>query len=447
MKIIKLFTPLIIFILFSFYISVNAQDSKGNLDNAYKYYNEGKTSDAIQIFENYLKTHKDDINIYLQLAYAYKQIGKTEEAQNYFFYVALNSTDKNQINAAKDEIKFLTQSKNPNNLKTSGDEDELNKGYSLINKGDISSAIQVFEKFKIKHPFNTKVSLQLGYLYNDRKRYVKALDEFEFVKYNSKDKSEVDDATQSVFYLKDIVINNAPLSTDIYFYNIYDSYQQNYIGNFVGHINFKLWQNAYLGPYADVYMDAKSKRDKILNDRYFEGGAFFKYRITDFLGFELRTGYVQEIDYDKISFNYKPLVYMGTRIGSPSPYLSYKNANRIFLYSDIFSTGLYDYKFRNIFGQLQIKEVLRYLTGGFSYLEFYLTQMILADSKKLDYNNYIEAGGGITFKPSFINFPALFIEATNKTYFTGPQGNYFEGPFKNTFQIKAGFLINLKTLL
>ncbi|MCX6165612.1 MAG: hypothetical protein NTU73_12260 [Ignavibacteriae bacterium] len=80
-------------------------------------------------------------------------------------------------------------------------------------------------------------------------------------------------------------------------------------------------------------------------------------------------------------------------------------------------------------------------------MEFYLSQMALADSKQLDYNNYLEVGSGITFKPNIINFPVLFLEATNKTFFIGPEGSYFKGSLKNTFQVKAGLLINLKTLL
>jgi hypothetical protein len=194
-------------------------------------------------------------------------------------------------------------------------------------------------------------------------------------------------------------------------------------------------------------MDAKSNEHKILNDRYFESGGFFKYKLTDYFGMELRTGYVYEMDYNRSSFTYKPMLFLGTRFGNPLPYLSYKNTKKSFLYLDIFSSGLYDYKFKNIFGQVELKEVFRYLTGGFSYFEFYLTQMTIADSRKLDYNNYMEAGGGISFKPNLMNFPSLFIEATNKTFFVGPNGNYFEGSYKNTFQIKAGFLINLKTLL
>jgi hypothetical protein len=444
-KILK--TALIICLIFTV-MRVYAQETEENLDLAYKYLNTGNTADASLIFENYLKTHPGDLKIYLQLAYTYKQSGKVEDAKDYFNYVAFNSEDNKQINTAKEELKLLASNKNNGSpLMTSGDDEELNEGYSLINKGEINSAIGLFERYKLRHPSNTKISLQLGYLYNDKKYYSKALDEFKFVDSKSKNRVEIDKAAQSIYYLKDIMNNNSKRSTDIYFYNVYDSYQDNYISNLIGHMNFKLWKNAFIGPYGDIYLDAKSKESKILNDRYVEGGGFFKYRLTNFLGFEFRTGYVHEIDYNKGSFNYKPILFMGTRFGNPLPYLSQKNTKNSYLYLDIFSTGLYDYKFRNLFGQVQLKEVLRYLTGGFSYLEFYFSQMTLADSKQLDYNNYIEVGSGITFKPNLMNFPALFIEATNKTFFVGPNGKYFDGTLKNTFQIKAGFLINLKTIL
>jgi Tfp pilus assembly protein PilF len=447
MKCNKLILLLTVIFLCNSGIMLFAQESESKLGLAYEYLNAGNTSEAIQVFENYLKTNPGDLKIYLQVAYAYKLIGNNEEAKDYFNYVIFNSADNNQINTAKEELKILSPSKNTNQLVTSGDDDELNKGFNYINKGDINSAIPIFEKYKLRHPSNTGISLQLGYLYNDKKEYTKALEEFEFVASKSKDRGEIDKASQSIYYLKDMMINNSKRSTDLYFYNTYDSYQDNYISNLIGHINFKLWKNAFIGPYADVYLDAKSKAGYILNDRYAEAGGFFKYRITDYLGFELRTGYVHEIDYNKNSFNYKPILNLGTRVGNPLPYLNYNNTKKAYLYLDIFSSGLYDYKFRNIFGQVQLKEVLRYLTGGFSYLEFYFSQMTLADSKQLDYNNYVEAGGGITFKPNLVNFPALFLEATNKTFFVGPDGKYFSGSFKNTFQIKAGFLINLKTLL
>ncbi|HEY5122783.1 MAG TPA: hypothetical protein VIK14_03530, partial [Ignavibacteria bacterium] len=72
---------------------------------------------------------------------------------------------------------------------------------------------------------------------------------------------------------------------------------------------------------------------------------------------------------------------------------------------------------------------------GYSYFEFYLGQNVLGDTKQYDFNNYGEISAGINFKPNIINFPLLFVEATNKYYWLG-------GPTKNSFQIKAGFLLN-----
>jgi hypothetical protein len=109
--------------------------------------------------------------------------------------------------------------------------------------------------------------------------------------------------------------------------------------------------------------------------------------------------------------------------------------------------GLYDYKFRNLFGLLLSKEVYRAMTGGYSYFEFYLTQLILADSRRLDYNNYGEIGIGVNFKPDLAKFPVIFLEATNKTFLIGPGGQFLQGTLRNTFQIKAGFLLNFNTKL
>jgi len=434
---------LLVIVCMNYYTSIYAQDTKGDLNLAYGYLNTGNTSSAIQIFNEYLAFHPEDLKIYLQLAYAYKQTGNKDDAKFYFSYVANNSNDNTQINLAKEELNLLSSFRS--NL--INDDDELNYAYSLINKGNIHEAINVFEKYKSKHPDNINLSLQLGYLYNSQRNYKKALEEFETVKSGTKNSEEKDKASESIYYLKDMLINNSNKSTDLYFNNLYDSYQDNYISNLVGHINLKLWNRAYAGPYADVYMDSKSRTNRIYNDRYVEAGAFFKYRLTDFLGIEFRTGYVNEIDFNKSSINFKPILDLGTRFGNPLFYSDYKRTKSSFVYLDAFSTSLYDYKFRNFFSQLQLKEVFRYLTGGYSFLEFYTSQMILADSKQLDYNNYAEFGGGLTFKPDFSNFPVLYVEATNKTFFVGPDGRYFTGPYKNTFQLKAGFILNLKTTL
>jgi hypothetical protein len=174
---------------------------------------------------------------------------------------------------------------------------------------------------------------------------------------------------------------------------------------------------------------------------------FIRLNFTENIGLEIRTGYAHEIDLQKNSFVFKPILFMGTRLGEPPFYLSRKDFRTEYFYMDIYSAELYDSKFRNLFAQLQLKEVLRYMTGGYSYLEFYLCQQASADSRQLDYNNYGEFGIGMDFKPNMLNFPALFVEATNKIYIIGPTGQYFQGSLRNTFQFKAGFIINFNTRL
>lgn len=327
------------------------------------------------------------------------------------------------------------------------DDDELKKGYEYIKQGDNKNAIIVFEKYKLKHPSEIKIYLQLGYLYSNIKDFEKALTNFEFVEENSKNTDEVDNVARSIYYTKELIISNSFKSMNIYFHNFYDTYYNNYISNFITHLNLKVTKNLYTGFYVDVFADSRSKTGTIYNDRYLEGGGFFKFKLTESVGLELRAGYVREIDFNKNSFNFKPILYAGTRIGNPLFYLGEKNKGTNYFYFDIYSTALYDYKFRNFFGQLQTKEVLRSMAGEFSYFEFYLSQSVLADSKQLDYNNLAEIGFGVNFKPNSAYFPVLFIETSNKTYFLGSSGKYFEGPLKNTFQFKAGFLINFNTKL
>ena len=329
----------------------------------------------------------------------------------------------------------------------SGDNDELNLGYSYLGKSEYQNAANVFEKYIIKHPSDTKIYLQLGYIYYNLSNYEKALNYFEYVESVSKNPDEIDKSNLSQYYVTDLITLNSQKSLNIYFYNVYDSYYKNYVTNLVGHINLKISKNTSSGVYIDSYLDSKSNPDNILNDRYFEGGGFFRIKLTDYAGFELRAGYVREIDYNKSSFNFKPILSLGKILGNPAIYYGSKNSRSDYFYFDVFSTGLYDYKFRNLFGQLQMKEVLRHMTGGFSYLEFYLTQRLLADSKQLDYNNYSEIGFGLSFKPDLINFPVIFLEMTNKMYLISPEGLYLQGPLKNAFQVKAGLLINLNTKL
>ena len=446
----------ILFIASSF---SKAQEYDKNLEIAYNYLNNGRTNDAIPIFEDHIKQYPGDMQSNLQLAYAYKKIGNIDKATEIFNHVASNSSDREEIILANNELSHLKTGKQTSsaleNLKESvnsdldnkGDLDDLNKGYNYISQGEYNKAIDIFEIYKSKHPEDTKVYLQLGYLYDKLGMYKNSLDCFNYVYDNSKNSDEVDKAARSRYYMNDLVVKNSFESASIYFYNVYDSYFQNYISNLIGHINFRLFKNANTGFYADVNMDSRSKTGTIYNDRYYEVGGFFNFMFSDNLGFELRTGYVREVDFSKNSFNFKPILFAGTRIGNPAIYLGSEKSKSNNFYLDVFSMGLYDYKFRNLFGQLLTKEVFRAMSGGYSYFEFYLSQLVLADTKQLDYNNYGEIGIGVNFKPDLAKFPVIFLEATNKTFLLGPGGQFLQGKLRNTFQIKAGFLLNFNTKL
>ena len=441
----KFFFPVLIFYGLIMLNSLNifAQSYDNNLDIAYNYLNSGLTDQAISLFESHLKEYPGDVKVCMQLAYAYKQIGNKEKAEEYFKIVSQTSSDENEIKTANNELTYI----NSNPANQDNDNKELQKAYDLINQKKYKEAIDILENYKKQHPEDIKIDLQLAYLYSNEKIYDKALDKFEIVSGNSKNDDDVDASMQSIYYVKDMLVQNSAQSLNIYSYNDFDTYFNNYVTSFVGHVNFKLSKRVFTGFYLDYNFDTRTTKQNIYNDRYVEGGQFFKYVLSDNLGFEFRTGYVREFDFDKNGVNFKPILYGGTRIGNPSIYFGTKSSQTDFFYLDIYAMTLYDYKFRNFFGQLLTKEVLRSMSGDYSYFEFYLKQLVNADNQQLDFNNYIEAGFGVSYQPNLINFPSLFLEATNKTFFIGPGGNYFQGPLRNTFQFKAGILVNFNSTL
>ncbi|HEY5536393.1 MAG TPA: hypothetical protein VIL99_15835 [Ignavibacteria bacterium] len=423
---------------------IKAQDTD-SLNLAYEYYNSGRIQESIILFENYVKVNPNDTKIYLQLGFAYNNIKDFDNAIKNFDYVINNSINAEEISRAKiqksyieEEKKNLVTNENLQIKDTTVEKDpmyELNLAYKELNDGNNDKAISLFENYSKSNPTDTRVSLQLAYLYFKKEEYNKSLDKFEIVSANSKDDKEIDAAKQSIYVLRQMMPMYSKFSNDLYLYNMYDTYQENYILNFIDHFNINIAKNVYTGFYIDIFMDSRSKPDLIYNDRYIEFGGFWKVFFLKYLTFELRTGLVREIDFKNNSFNIKPILTFGYRLGEPNIYSGATTKEKEFLYVDVYSTVLYDYKFRNVFGQIYLREVARFLTGGYSYFEFYLGQNVLGDTKQYDFNNYGEISAGINFKPSLINFPLLFIEATNKFYWKG-------GPTKNSFQIKAGFLLN-----
>jgi len=429
--------------------NVFSQDTL-NLDLAYRYLNEGQTRDAITIFESYVNENPSDSKICLQLGYSYLSIYDEDKAYYYFDYVIKNATNNDDIDKAKKQIFYIEEnrkqqtkvilSSDTSNVYSSGSEtDDLNMAYRYLREGKTNLAVPLFEKYAQANPKDTKVYMQLGYLYFDRKEYRKSLDKFEYVSEHSKDCEETEKARESIFVLRQMIPMYARTSYDLYFYNIYDTYQQNYISNFLSHINFKVMNNFYTGLYVDLYLDSRSKPGLIYNDRFFEIGGFWKFYFLRYFSFELRGGYVREIDLKKNGFNVKPILAFGMRVGNPKFYAGCSTRKREFMFLDIYSTILYDYKFKNIFGQVYLRETMRFLTGGYSYFDFYLAQNIMGDTKQYDYNNFGEVIAGIGYKPNMTMFPTFFIEATNKFYWKGVP--------KNSFQVKAGFLLTFSTVL
>jgi len=435
------------------------------LNKGYELINDKKYDEAISVFNSYLNDNPNDIKIYMQLGYLYSEIKDFKNAYNSFKFVAENSIEVEEVDKAKTSMKYLrsmiikdtiTVSNETKPLKDTTQADKntelLNKGYNFINQKKYSDAIKSFNTYLIDNPNDTKIQMQLAYLYDKTGDYQNAYNKFNFVADNSNKSEEIDKARTSMWYMKDAIIKKAGTNFELYYYNFYDSYYQNYVGNLLTHLNFKLANGVYTGPYLETYLDSKSNKTNIINDRFFDIGAFLKFNIFDWMALEIRTGYVREIDFQKNSLSFKPILSMGTRFGNAPFYLDKNSVKTENFYFDIYSSGLYDYKFRNVFGTLLTKEVLRYMLGGYSFMEFYLKQEVAMDSKKIEYNNYADIGGGVSFKPNIAYFPTLFIEALSRNYIVGknPDGSdagYFNGTLKNIFQVRVGFLINYSVKL
>jgi hypothetical protein len=297
----------------------------------------------------------------------------------------------------------------------------------------------MFEEHLKQNPNDSKTHLQLGYIYYSQNKFDKSLMHFRYVGTHSNDQNDIETSKSAEYVIKDEMALSAPRSTDIYFYNFYDTYQSNYIANLVGHYNFKIVNKFYTGFYLDVYTDTRSTPELIYNDRYVEVGGFLKYNFLKNLIIEFRLGYAREIDKDSSKLNIKPMLIYFNRFGSAKIFVSSKSTSRTGLYLDLYSAAMYDYKFKNSFLDGALREVFRYNTGGYSYLESYLVQYVQFDSRRLDYNNYAEAGLGVGYHPNLAYFPILFVEPTYKSYFFGET--------KNSFQVKAGFEFIFKSPL
>lgn len=321
----------------------------------------------------------------------------------------------------------------------------LDSAYYFLNQGDSKTAGIIFENHLKLNPKDTKVRLQLGYLYYNQKNYKKSLSNFEYVGRYSTDSKDVETSRSAAYVIKEQLALNAPRSLDIYFYNFYESHQDNYIANLVTHYNFKMAPQFYTGLYADVYTDSRSKPDLIYNDRFVELGGFLRYDFFKNLFVEFRLGYARKLNQDSSVINIKPMLVYFNRLGEGKIYVNKTSDSKTSLFIDLYYAMMYDYKYKNAFAQATFQEVARFHTGGYSYVESYLVQYAQFDSRKYDYNNYVEFGTGLRFKPNIPIFPILFIEPTAKIYFYKDVNT---GVIKeNTLQIKAGFEFIFRTPL
>lgn len=321
----------------------------------------------------------------------------------------------------------------------------LDSAYYFLNKGDTRTASLIFENHLKLNPKDTKVRMQLGYLYYNQNRLDKSLKNFEYVGKHSTDSKDVEASRSASYVIKEQLALTANRSLDLYFYNFYESNQENYIANLVGHYNFKMAPKFYTGLYGDLYTDSRSKPGNIYNDRFVELGGFLRYNLLNNLFLEFRVGYARQIDQDKSDINIKPMLVYFTRFGEGKVYVNQSSKSKTSLFMDLYYAAMYDYKYRNTFLQATFQQVLRFHTGGYSFIESYLVEYAQFDSRKLDYNNYAEFGTGLRYKPNIPVFPVIFIEPTVKIYFfKNKETNILR---TNTFQVKAGFQFIFRTPL
>lgn len=404
------------------------------LNTAYSFLNKGEVDAAIPLFIEHLDQNPNDSKVLLQLGYIYLSKNEFDSSMIYFEKAKNRSTISEDVKVATREIENINNMRNSSGSVSSS---KLDSAYSLLNSGRKSDAIRLFEEYASENPKDTKVQLQLAYLYNEQKNYTKAKKYFEYVKANSTNAEEREKAETSLGYLNDFRMSLSPSSADIYFYNYYDTKQENYISNFIGKYQYRLFKNFFTGVYGDVYLDSRSKPGQIYNDRYVEGGGFFHYNFFPSLSFEFRAGYVRLIDKEENKFNFKPILTFADRFGHFPQYKKTGVPSQNF-YLDTYASALYDHKYENFYAQAQLREVLRYMIKGYSYFEVYLKQNIQGDSKQIDYNNYGELGGGIAYTFNIRNFPVLFAEAVNRFYFVKNDQGLFP---ESSFTVKLGFIL------
>lgn len=423
-------------------IATGISFSQNLADSGYYYQKLGFKDKAAGFFEEFIIQNPSNYQVRLDLGFLYMDTKQTSKAREQFDYVSKNSTNENELQMAKQMVINIdgTNTNNNNNQQVvTSYVSYADSGYYYYKNGNKTKAAQYFELHLKEKPTDTKTRMQLAYIYYDQKKYSNSLKHFDYVGSHTTDPQEKEQSKSASLVLREELAGTSKRSIDLYFYNYYDSFQENYIANLVGHVNFRLGPGFYAGPYLDVYTDSRSTKALVYNDRFVELGLFFRYYIMKNLFFEGRLGFTRQIDLDSNKINIKPMLVYFNRFGDAKVYVSSKSSSKTSMYLDIYYAAMYDYKYKNAFLQGMLQQVLRFHTGGYSYVENYLFESGQFDGRKLDYNNYFEVGTGIRFKPNVIKFPVLFLEPTYKVYFFGDK--------KNSFQIKAGFVFNFRAAL
>ncbi|MCC6865098.1 MAG: hypothetical protein IT280_02955 [Ignavibacteria bacterium] len=425
-------------ILFLAIIYTSVSHSQNLADSGYYYQKIGLKEKAAGFFEEFIIQNPSNYQVRLDLGYLYYDIKQTSKAREQFDYVSKNSTNENEVQMAKQmvqNIDGITAVNNNQQVYSTGG-NYADSGYYYYKNGNKTKAAQMFELHLKDKPSDDNARMQLAYIYYDQKKYSSSLKHFDYVGSHTSNLKLKEQSKSASLVLRDELAGTSKKSVEIYFHNFYDTHQENYIANLVGHVNFRIGPGFYAGPYLDVYTDSRSSKNLIYNDRFVEAGLFLRYYIMRNLFFEGRIGYTRQIDLDSNKINFKPMLVYFNRFGNAKVYVESKSSSKTSFYFDIYYAAMYDYKYKNAFLQGMLQQVLRFHTGGYSYVENYIFESGQFDGRKLGYNNYFEIGTGIRFKPNLMVFPVIFIEPTYKVYFFGDS--------KNSFQLKAGFVFNYK---
>lgn len=293
---------------------------------------------------------------------------------------------------------------------------ELDSAYHMLDRKDVKGAIPLFEAHIKMYPTDTRVWLQLAYIYDDEGQLSKSYQYFSYVARTSLDPKEKETAEASAMVMKEKINANAKRSIEINVQSFYDTYQKNYITGLNIYYKFRISKEVFVGPYLDLYTDSKSSPGLIYNDRYIELGLFGRFYALPQLYLELRTGYVHEFDIDSSKISISPRAVFSWRFGSGQDFIPEKPKTKTGFFVDAFTMLSYETKYQNGFSQTGISETFRNNIKGYSYLDFFLAQNLTLDSRRLDYNNNVSFGGGVRYKPNLIYFPYFYVEPNYKFY-------------------------------